>query len=160
MKGTCDFIKRCHDDPSTLKPCTENTRFTQRCGHAIQQPCHRVQQWLAGVAAEPICQVLCKIPLPRCGHPAEVPCHQLPALRAWKGRGISASNTVEEGQPYGPLDFRCTETVRYVPTCGHLESLPCTEAFDKAACPNQCSKVPLVLPSPDFVANTTTDWTV
>lgn len=136
---TCSVFTDWERTPSFVTHCKAQVLYRPKCGHEKKVACYLKDQYECG-AAVLTCNEMMQLNLPRCGHSASVPCKRAAALDSWTGNTLGSEGIVYEGQPYGPKDSTCKNTVLFQRKCGHEISLQCSGAFDMAQHASRCDQ--------------------
>ncbi|KAI8995867.1 P-loop containing nucleoside triphosphate hydrolase protein [Gaertneriomyces semiglobifer] len=137
LHGECAQIAGYWRDPTTAPRCVQKVEYTPSCGHEIEVDCCRRNGYESGTPY--LCLKGVESVLPRCGHTTKMPCPAAAELQSWTGQACAVKGVVMEGVAYGKVDYKCSERVEFVASCGHRSSLPCGTAFEHAANGIQCN---------------------
>lgn len=135
---SCVDYRRWTANPNAVAPCNRRVTYHPECGHEVEILCTLKQQYEKGLPF--ICNKKVDCLLPRCHHQVSVSCPIAAKLGAWTGNSCRDTGIVLEGSDYGPKDYVCQKTVKFVRQCGHEETRKCEEAFDLAKYPSKCTK--------------------
>ena len=140
MAVTCAELVDFTQNPNKVK-CEADEVYHPGCGHSIYMKCWRKMDFESGVRNF-ACRDSQQVILPRCGHEqTSVPCHIAQSLATWTGTSCDEVGKILEGVLYGAQDFKCSEPVKLVRTCGHEMSLPCSTAFTKVQFLGKCQEL-------------------
>ncbi|KAG7382936.1 hypothetical protein PHYPSEUDO_004232 [Phytophthora pseudosyringae] len=128
-------------------PCTEKVEYAPPCQHTVPLSCHDRQDYASQVHRF-VCKEKVKMLLSRCGHETVVSCPTAETLKQWTGDSCPTMDLVQEGESYGPKDYFCKRTVKFLRRCGHYEMVRCERAFELAQSPSRCQER-VVVPNPE-----------
>ena len=132
--------------------CRVIVTYDRPCGCRARMACHQ-RVYETSLDAPPLCKEAVSRSRPRCSHSLSSRCHEATALREiWieqEGEAITSTPPlVIHGIEYGPsetqlsLEYpdrlqrelpRCLVLTHYKSSCGHVITVPCSEAFEIAA---------------------------
>jgi hypothetical protein len=148
LKCTCHQYNEYTMDPSQVAHCAQLVDYTPKCGHTVQIKCYLKHQ-LDQSPQMFTCKATVQVVLPRCRHTCQVACSIADQLDTWQGVSSQTSGVVHEGTQYGPKDHDCTQTVRFVRLCGHVQTLKCEKAFECAKSAPKCEMIEKQIENPE-----------